>query len=172
MGWKKLIFSEKMPDKDDPKYKKQYDEEVRAGRETAKILGVDKAAKKTQKFAVKYPKLFLVLVFGFVICCLGFNVYRMVRVYNQPPSGSTATSRQDERLKQKMKNIHSEEQIFRNRGTGKKAVQQEYSAQEVKAMEESIETLLHKEGGMNHEDSLMVKYLLEKLVQSNNIKSK
>lgn len=172
MGWKKLIFGEKMPDKDDPKYKKQYDEEVRAGRETAKVLGVDKAAKKTQRFAIKYPRLFLVLVFGFVICCLGFNVYRMVRVYNQPSSESTATSRQDERLRQKMKNIHSEDKIFRNRGAGKEAVEQEYSVQEVKAMEERIESLLHKEEGMSHEDSLMVKRLLEKLVQSNNLKSK
>ena len=24
MGWKKLIFGEKMPDKDDPKYEKRY----------------------------------------------------------------------------------------------------------------------------------------------------
>lgn len=54
MGWKKLIFGEKMPDKNDPKYKKQYDEEVHAGRETAKALGVDKAAKILRNSAIKY----------------------------------------------------------------------------------------------------------------------
>ena len=32
MGWKKLIFGEKMPDKDDPKYEKRYKKEVEAGR--------------------------------------------------------------------------------------------------------------------------------------------
>ena len=31
MGWKKLIFGEKMPDKNDPKYRKQYEKEVDAG---------------------------------------------------------------------------------------------------------------------------------------------
>lgn len=170
MGWKKLIFGEKMPDKNDPKYKKQYDEEVHAGRETAKALGVDKAAKNTQKFAIKYPKLFLVLVFGFVICCLGFNIYRMVRVYNQPSPASTATSRQDELLRQKMKDIHSKDKIFKHKDAEERNVQEEYSVQEIKAMEERIETLLHKEGGMDHEDSLMVKRLLNKLVQSNNLK--
>ncbi len=172
MGWKKLIFGEKMPDKNDPKYKRQYDEEVHAGKETAKALGVDKAAGKTQKFAIRYPKLFLILVFGFVICCLGFNVYRMVRVYNQPSTGSTATSRQDERLRQKMKNIHPKDKIFKNKGAAEQTVDREYSEEEIKAMEESIEILLHKEGGMNHEDSLMVKRLLNKLVESNNLKSK
>ena len=28
MSWKKMIFGEKMPDKDDPKYKERYEREV------------------------------------------------------------------------------------------------------------------------------------------------
>ena len=32
MGWKKMIFGEKMPDKNDPKYKERYEKEVAAGR--------------------------------------------------------------------------------------------------------------------------------------------
>lgn len=31
MGWKKMIFGEKMPDKNDPKYKERYEKEVAAG---------------------------------------------------------------------------------------------------------------------------------------------
>ena len=29
MSWKKMILGEKMPDKDDPKYKERYENEVR-----------------------------------------------------------------------------------------------------------------------------------------------
>ena len=29
MSWKKMIFGEKMPDKDDPKYKERYEERWR-----------------------------------------------------------------------------------------------------------------------------------------------
>ena len=32
-----MIIGEKMPDKDDPKYKKRYESEVEAGRKTAKV---------------------------------------------------------------------------------------------------------------------------------------
>ena len=31
MGWKKMIFGEKMPDKHDPQYKERYEREVDAG---------------------------------------------------------------------------------------------------------------------------------------------
>jgi len=31
MSWKKMVFGEKMPDKDDPKYKERYKKEVAAG---------------------------------------------------------------------------------------------------------------------------------------------
>ena len=30
-GWKKFIMGEKMPDKDDPQYKEQYERDVDAG---------------------------------------------------------------------------------------------------------------------------------------------
>lgn len=33
MSWKKMVFGEKMPDKDDPKYKERYKKEVAAGRQ-------------------------------------------------------------------------------------------------------------------------------------------
>ncbi len=161
-----------MPDKDDPKYKKQYEKEVQAGKGAAKALGVDKAAIKTQQFAIKYPKLFLVIVFGFVICCLGFNIYRMVKVYNQPATATTtATSRQDDRLRQKMKHIPAVGGKLERGTSGGKVLPREYSADEIKDMKGRIESLIHKEGGMNHEDSVLVKRLLEKLVQSNNLKN-
>jgi len=101
MGWKKLIIGEKMPDKDDPKYKEQREKENKAGRKVAKALGVDKAVAKTQHFALIHPKLFLAIVFGFVVSCLGYNIYGMFRAYHHQQDTSTAVEKQHERLRQK-----------------------------------------------------------------------
>ena len=67
MGWKKLIFGEKLPDKNDPKYKERYEKEVEAGRKTCRFLRLDKAAAAIQRFANRRPKLFLGLIFSVVI---------------------------------------------------------------------------------------------------------
>ena len=101
MGWKKLILGEKMPDKDDPKYRKQYEKEVDAGRKTAKLLGIDKTAASVQRFAIRFPRVFLVLVFGIVIFCIGHNIYRIATVANMPKERITATERQEGLLKER-----------------------------------------------------------------------
>lgn len=41
MEWKKLFVGEKMPDKDDPKYKQRYENEVNAGRKFARMMKLD-----------------------------------------------------------------------------------------------------------------------------------
>lgn len=41
MGWKKMLVGEKMPDKDDPKYRQRYEKEVKAGRKFAKTMKLD-----------------------------------------------------------------------------------------------------------------------------------
>lgn len=51
-GFKKMLFGEKMPDKDDPKYKERYERDVAAGRKFAKTLRIDKAARCFLKVAV------------------------------------------------------------------------------------------------------------------------
>ena len=43
MGWKKLFVGEKMPDKDDPKYKQRYESEVNA--EIRMIRNISKDTK-------------------------------------------------------------------------------------------------------------------------------
>ncbi len=103
MGWKKLIFGEKMPDKDDPKYEKRYKKEVEAGRKAARFLRLDKVAGYAQRFACKHPKWFLGIVFGIVLGCLALNVCRVVSVCNMQGSEPhmTATERQEILLKQK-----------------------------------------------------------------------
>lgn len=103
MSWKKMILGEKMPDKDDPKYRKRYESEVAAGRKTARLLKIDKAASGVQRFACKYPKWFLVIVFSIVVSCLAFNIYRMVAVsrMQKTEQHTTATEQQEKLLKQK-----------------------------------------------------------------------
>jgi len=102
MGWKKFILGEKMPDKDDPKYRKQYESEVASGRKFAEKLHLDKPFAAAQRFANKYPSAFLTLVFGFVIICLCMNIYRMVATYHSRSGQErvTATQRQEQRIQQ------------------------------------------------------------------------
>ena len=96
MGWKKLIFGEKMPDKDDPKYEKRYKKEVEAGRKAARFLRIDKMAGCAQRFACKHPKWFLGIVFGIVLGCLAhlmciawyrYAYYRTMAGTPRPPNG-------------------------------------------------------------------------------------
>ena len=103
MGWKKLIFGEKMPDRDDPKYAERYRKEVEAGTKAARFLRIDKMAGCAQHFACKHPRWFLCIVFGIVLVCLALNVCRVVSVCSLQDSvkRTTATERQEILLKQK-----------------------------------------------------------------------
>ena len=83
MGFKKILFGEKVPDKDDPKYKERYERDVAAGKSFAQTLHLDKGAACVQRFASKHTKLFLALVFSAV-------KYR--------PQPSSAVERQEKEL--------------------------------------------------------------------------
>ena len=107
-GFKKLLFGEKMPDKDDPKYKERYHKEVTAGRKFAHKIGIDKAATRVQRFATEHQRLFLGLVFGFILSCFVLNIYRLYRVYDLRQDGATATQRQEHMLKQRRQRIGQE----------------------------------------------------------------
>lgn len=101
MGWKKLIMGEKMPDKNDPRYKERYEKEVSAGRKVARFLKIDKAAAATQRFADRWPKLFLGIVFGIVIFCFVLNVYRLSQVATKANNYQTAVEKQESRYKER-----------------------------------------------------------------------
>lgn len=101
MGWKKLIMGEKMPDKNDPRYKERYEKEVRAGRKVARFLKIDKAAAATQRFADRWPKLFLGIVFGIVIFCFVLNVYRLSQVATKANDYQTAVEKQESIYKER-----------------------------------------------------------------------
>lgn len=101
MGWKKLIMGEKMPDKNDPRYKERYEKEVSAGRKVARFLKIDKAAAATQRFADRRPKLFLGIVFGIVIFCFVLNVYRLSQVATKANDYQTAIEKQESIYKER-----------------------------------------------------------------------
>lgn len=94
-----MLLGEEMPDKDDPKYKARYEKEVEVGRKFARATRIDRFAAWVQGLANKNKTMFLVVVFGFVACCFGLNIYRMARYYNAQPSSQSAIERQEERLK-------------------------------------------------------------------------
>ena len=102
-----MLVGEKMPDKDDPKYRQQYEEEVKAGRRFARTLKLDVLAVKVQQFANNHKRLFLVLVFGFILLSFGFNIYRMVMVYNHQQSTQSATERQEQLMRQRRKKVNN-----------------------------------------------------------------
>ena len=99
-NFKKMIIGEEMPDKDDPKYKEKYEKDVEAGRKFAKVTRIDKGVGYIQRFASRHRTLFLIIVFGFVISCLTFNIYNMVKAYNTQQEQKTATERQEEKLRE------------------------------------------------------------------------
>ncbi len=101
MGWKKMILGEKMPDKNDPRYKERYEKEVSAGRKVARFLKIDKAAAATQRFADRWPKLFLGIVFGIVIFCFVLNVYRLSQVATKANDYQTAVEKQESIYKER-----------------------------------------------------------------------
>ena len=80
-GFSRMLFGEKMPDKNDPQYKEKYERDVNAGRKFAKATRLDKLAAKIQGFANRNKILFLVMVFGFVIGTFTFNIYRLTKAY-------------------------------------------------------------------------------------------
>lgn len=98
-----MLFGEKMPDKNDPKYKERYERDVDAGRKFAKATRIDKAAAKVQGFASTHRTLFLAIVFGFVVGGLAWNVYRLTVVCRYQPSRRTATEMQDSLLRERHK---------------------------------------------------------------------
>ncbi len=100
-GFRRMLLGEKMPDKNDPKYKERYERDVEAGRKFAKATRIDKAAAKVQGFANVHRRLFLAIVFVFVLGGLAWNIYRLTVVYRHQPAQRTATEVQDSVLRER-----------------------------------------------------------------------
>lgn len=57
-GFRRMLFGEKMPDKNDPKYKERYERDVDAGRKFAKATRIDKTAAKVQASPTRIGRCF------------------------------------------------------------------------------------------------------------------
>lgn len=122
MNVKKVILGEKVPDKDDPNYKKRHEKGVEAGKSFARTMRLDKAAAKVQRFASTYPKLFLCLIFGFVLFSVGLNLYRMSTAVSYRSNPSSAVERQEKELHF---NRHHSNDGKRNAANGTNNIQNE-----------------------------------------------
>ena len=92
--WKNIILGEKMPDKDDPKYREKYEKDVEAGRKFARITRIDRLAGHVQRFAERHRGVFLGIVIAIVVGCLAVNIvhftealrlHRVLNAYPAPP---------------------------------------------------------------------------------------
>ena len=79
-----------MPDKNDPRYKEQYEREVEAGR------------KFVQSWVNVHRVGFLKIVFGFIICLFALNIINLIRYYKarQNVPHRTAVEQVDQALRQ------------------------------------------------------------------------
>ena len=116
-GFRRMLFGEKMPDKNDPQYKERYERDVEAGRRFARATRIDKAAARVQRFADMHRTLFLAIVFGFVAAALAWNIYRLAVVYRPPSPTRTATEMQDSVLRQRHKTLQGDD--MREQDAGK-----------------------------------------------------
>ena len=70
---KRILLGEKMPDRNDPKYRERYERDVEAGRRFARATGLDRLAGHVQRFAEAHRGLFLAAVMAVVLGCLAVN---------------------------------------------------------------------------------------------------
>lgn len=102
MSWKKFFAGEKMPDKNDPKYRERYEREVAAGRRFADASGISLVSQRLQLWGQHHKVLFLALVFAFVFFCFVVNVVRLVGAYHRADGRSVAVERVDSALRERM----------------------------------------------------------------------
>ena len=91
-----------MPDKNDPRYKEQYEREVEDGRKFANKTKLTLLVMKIQSWTNVHRVGFLKIVFGFIICLFALNIINMIRYYkaNQNVPHRTVVEQVDQALRQ------------------------------------------------------------------------
>ena len=113
MNIKKMIFGEKVPDKDDPNYKEKHEKTMAVGKKFAQKLRLDKAAAAVQRFANANPKSFLAIVFSVLLISMTLNIWRLSAASVSRSKPSSAVERQESELKF---NRHAPKPIHRDKG--------------------------------------------------------
>lgn len=107
MNLKKILWGEPEPDRTDPKNLQKYQQQKQAGMDTARILHLDSMAARLQDFAYHHSRLFLGIVFAFVLMSVGTHVYRLTQALQHRRHATTAVEQQERLLPQdRVRHIH------------------------------------------------------------------
>lgn len=104
---RKMILGEKMPSKDDPKYRETYERDVEAGRQFAKRTRIDRLVGHVQKFADRHSGLFLGIVLAIVIGCFVINAYHFTKAYQLRKSQTESARTPEESIREALDNAHT-----------------------------------------------------------------
>lgn len=104
---RKMILGEKMPSKDDPKYRETYERDVEAGRQFAKRTRIDRLVGHIQKFADTHSGLFLGIVLAIVIGCFVINAYHFTKAYQLRKSQTESARTPEESIREALDNAHT-----------------------------------------------------------------
>ena len=110
-GFRRILFGERMPDKNASENIERYLREVDAGRKFAKFIKIDKLAYRIQMFATYHRRLCLLLLFSLMAFCFLWNTYRLFYIYRHGKPEVSAVERQDSLLHDKLR---SDEKILLN----------------------------------------------------------
>ena len=112
--WKNIILGEKMPDKDDPKYREKYEKDVEAGRKFARVTRIDRLTGHVQRFAEKHRGVFLGIVMAIVLGCLAVNIYHFTRAYRSHREQKVSSQEASRMLREGLDNAHTMIPIQKN----------------------------------------------------------
>ena len=104
---RKMILGEKMPSKDDPKYRETYERDVEAGRKFAKRTRLDRLVGHIQKFADRHSGLFLGIVLAIVVGCFVINAYHFTKAYQLRKAQTESTRTPEESIREALDNAHT-----------------------------------------------------------------
>ncbi len=104
---RKMILGEKMPSKDDPKYRETYERDVEAGRKFAKRTRLDRLVGHVQKFADRHSGLFLGIVLAIVVGCFVINAYHFTKAYQLRKAQTESTRSPEESIREALDNAHT-----------------------------------------------------------------
>ena len=104
---RKMILGEKMPSKDDPKYRETYERDVEAGRKFAKRTRLDRLVGHVQKFADRHSGLFLGIVLAIVVGCFVINAYHFTKAYQLRKAQTESSRSPEESIREALDNAHT-----------------------------------------------------------------
>ena len=104
---RKMILGEKMPSKDDPKYRETYERDVEAGRKFAKRTRLDRLVGHVQKFADRHSGLFLGIVLAIVVGCFVINAYHFTKAYQLRKAQTESSRTPEDSIREALDNAHT-----------------------------------------------------------------